>query len=71
MSALIGVRKLVRHAREEFGFEPIRSLDLLRLPLQSSVLLGEVCVRGADPLFQLAVQLLERLVQVARSRPAW
>ena len=55
--------QLVRHAGEELRFELVRALDFLRLPLQPRVLLGQVGGRLADPLFELAVEAFQRIVE--------
>ena len=55
--------QLVRHAGEEVGLELVRFRQLLRLPEQPLVLLREVGCRGDDAIFQLAIELLERVVE--------
>ena len=55
--------QFMRHAGEKLGLQPIGALYFLRLPLQTGVLFGQVGCRRPDPLLELAVECLERLVQ--------
>src|SRR6266571_229014 len=54
--------QLVGHARREFGLEPVRLLQLARLPLESRVLLGEIRGRGLNTVLELDGKRLELLV---------
>src|SRR5258707_109665 len=55
--------QLVRHAGEEFRFEPIRLLQLARLPLEPGVLFGEIGRCRLNSLLELARERLELLVE--------
>ena len=55
--------QLVRHAGEELRLEPVRLLQLARLPLEPGVLLGEVGGGGLNAVLELARERLELVVE--------
>src|SRR3982074_876373 len=55
--------QLVRNAREEFRLEPVRLLQLARLPLEPGVLFGEIGRCRLNSLLELARERLELLVE--------